>query len=182
MVANSRIALVLAARARSDVRLLFFRRESHELRDRVTITGRGRVQTLPINPDGFWGLQFPTLPEGRNRAFFFLEADRSTMTRERFLEKLRGYAGWFEQGGHTRKLGIRSFRVLTVTKSEPRMGGLLTAARETEDLRPALRLFWFASETRFTAPSTSYIFDPVWETPDRPGSQQSLLPPVSPAS
>lgn len=88
MIVNFRIALTLAARARWDVRLLFFEREGLALRDRVRASPNGRTRTFPINPDGFFGLQFPDRPEGRNRAFFFLEADRSTMTRERFLQLL----------------------------------------------------------------------------------------------
>ena len=31
------------------------------------------------------------------------------------------YAHWRAQGGHTAKLGIKNFRLLTVTKSEARM-------------------------------------------------------------
>ncbi len=179
MITNFRIALTLAVRERSDVRLLFFRRESLELRDRVTATHNGRRQSLPINPDGFFGLQFPNLPEGRNRAFFFLEADRSTMTRERFLQKLVGYWEWYSQGGQTRKHGIRTFRVLTVTKSEERLASLLHAAGEAGELREGLRLFWFTSEERLGAERPAPILGPIWGVSDRPGSPQSILPQVS---
>ena len=80
-----------------------------------------------MKPDGFFGLQFPWLPDGRNRAFFFLEADRSTMPRERFLKKLLAYWDRFCRGGHSETLGIKRFRVLTVTKSEERLASLLGA-------------------------------------------------------
>jgi hypothetical protein len=176
MVTNFRIELSLATRERSDVRLLFFHREGLALRDRVTVAGNGRWRSLPINPDGFFGLQFPELPEGRNRAFFFLEADRSTMTRKRFLQKLVGYWEWFRQGGHTRKHGIRAFRVLTVTKSEERMAGLLQAAAEVRELREGLRLFWFTSERRLAPERPASLFEPIWETPNQPGTPQSILP------
>ena len=179
MITNFRITLTLATRERPGIRLLFFRREGLDLRDRVIATGNGRRQTLPINPDGFFGLQFPELPEGRNRAFFFLEADRSTMTRERFVQKLMGYWEWFSQGGHTRKHGIRSFRVLTVTKSEERTASLNQAAGEAEDLREGLRIFWFTSEKRFTPDQPASVFEPIWETSDRPGTPKSILPQAS---
>lgn len=179
MITNFRIALTLAVRERLDVRLLFFQREGLALRDRVTAAHNGRRQSLPINPDGFFGLQFPDLPEWRNRAFFFLEADRSTMTKDRFLQKLVGYWEWFCQGGHTRKHGIRTFRVLTVTKSEERMGSLLHAAREAGELQEDLRLFWFTSEKRFGAERPAPILGPIWGGSDRPGSPQSILPQVS---
>ncbi len=179
MIANFRIALTLAIRERPDVRLLFFTPESHALQDRVTVGTSGRSQTLPINPDGFFGLQFPELPEGRNRAFFFLEADRSTMTRGRFLQKLLGYWEWYSQGGHIRKLGIKSFRVLTVTKSEERMRSLLIAAAERGSLRDGLRMFWFTSEKRLRSERPQSVFESIWKTVDQGEAGQSLLPMVS---
>lgn len=176
MIANFRIALTLAIRERSDIRLLFFHREELALRDRVTVVKNGRRQVLPINPDGFFGLRFPGLPEGRNRAFFFLEADRSTMTRERFLQKLVGYWEWFCHGGHTRRHGIRSFRVLTVTKSEERLVSLLRVAADAKELREGLQLFWSTSEERIAPERAASVFESIWETPDQPGSCQTILP------
>ncbi len=176
MITNFRIALTLATRKRPNVRLLSFRREGLDLRDRVTVSKDGRSRTIPINPDGFFGLQFPDLPEGRNRAFFFLEADRSTMTRERFVQKLVGYWAWFSQGGHTRKHGIRSFRVLTVTKSEERMESLLQATAMAKELEIGVRLYWFTSEKRFTPTEPLSIFGAIWEASARLGDFESILP------
>jgi len=176
MINDFRIALVLATRERPDVRLLYFQREGLGLRDRVTVTFEARRQVLPINPDGFFGLQFPDLPEGRNRSFFFLEADRSTMTRERFLPKLLGYWEWFCQGGHARKLGIRTFRVLTLSRSEERMASLLRATAQSEHLQAALPRVWFTSEKRLTPAHPASIFSPIWESPDRSGNRQTILP------
>lgn len=53
------------------------------------------------------------------------------MVRERFVRKLTRYWGWHAAGGHTQELGIWTFRVLTVTKSEERMGSLLAATADT---------------------------------------------------
>jgi hypothetical protein len=132
-------------------------------------------QSYPINPDAFFGLRFPKLPEGRNRAFFLLEADRSTMTTERFMAKLRAYAAWRAAGGHTRLLGTIGFRVVTVTISEDRLRTLLSAAVRAEGLGD-LASFWFASETRFRSGPGSPILDLVWETPDQPGARKTILP------
>jgi hypothetical protein len=178
MITNFRIALTLAARGRPDVRLLFFKPEGLALRDRVTVGHNGRREAIPINPDGFFALQFPALPEGRNRTFFFLEADRSTMTRERFLQKLIGYWEWFSQGGHTRKHGIRAFRVLTVTRSEERMNSLLQAAAGPKELQEGLRLFWFVSERGLTLERPASTFEPIWKTADQREVLQSILPRV----
>ncbi len=176
MIADFRITLILAARSSPAVRLLRFEREGEPIRDSVAVERDGRRQRLPVNPDGFFGLQFPGLPEGRNKAFFFLEADRSTMTRERFVQKLVAYWEWLRHGGHTRKVGIKSFRVLTVTKSEERAAGLVQAARECSEIQEALRHFWFASESRFTSSGPAAILGPVWESPGEPGERRQLIP------
>ncbi|HEV2055945.1 MAG TPA: replication-relaxation family protein [Methylomirabilota bacterium] len=160
MIGNARIALTLAA---NEEKLAFTWK---------TFDGRDS----PVRPDGFFSLQFPDLPEGRNRAFFMLEADRSTMTRERFVQKLVAYQGWCDAGGHTAKLGIKNFRVLTVTRSEERLRSLVSAAAGSGGIRRDLARFWFTSETRFTPPSGSAILGAIWETADRPGHSQSLLP------
>ena len=175
MVANFRITLELAVKERQDVRILFFRREGLDLRDRVAVRNNGREETFPINPDGFFGLQFPDLPDGRNRAFFFLECDRSTMTRERFARKLDAYRQWYESGRHTAKHGIRSFRVLTLTKSEERARSLLGVS-------PREPFFWFTSEKRFAPDRPSSIFEPIWETPGQQTRPRSLLPEQVPPS
>lgn len=164
MITNFRIGLTLACQDRPDVRLLFFQREGLRLRDRVTAPVAGRRQTIPINPDGFFGLQLPDRPEGRNRAFFFLEADRSTMTGERVLRKLLGYWAWFGQGGHTEKHGIKSFRVLTVTKSEARLRHLLGLVRREEALAEARPMLWFASEERYRPGRPGSLREAIWET------------------
>lgn len=176
MIANFRIALTLAAKARSDVELLFFQPEGHALRDEVKVSNARSSVRYPINPDAFFGLRFPDRPEGSNRAHFFLEADRSTMTRERFVRKLNGYQAWYEAGGHTKKCGIKNFRVLTVAKSEERTASLLQATAAAPDLREALDRFWFTPETRFTSADLPSIFIPIWELPAAPGCRRSFLP------
>jgi len=134
------------------------------------------VDGQPVRPDGYFSLRFQDLPDGRNRAFFFLEADRSTMTRERFVEKLRAYASWHDAGGHTRTLGIKTFRVLTVTPSKERVASLVTATRSSAALAAMLGHFWFTSVALFTTCPSSSILGAIWERPDRPGDLLSLLP------
>lgn len=134
------------------------------------------VDGQPVRPDGYFSLRFQDLPDGRNRAFLFLEADRSTMTRERFVEKLRAYASWHDAGGHTRTLGVKTFRVLTVTRSKERVASLVTAARSSAALAAMRGHFWFTSSTLFTTRQFSSIFGAIWERPDRPGELLSLLP------
>jgi hypothetical protein len=143
---------------------------------KITFVWRPSPADAPVRPDGFFNLQFPDRPEGRNRAFFFLEADRSTMTRERYVQKLDSYWRWYRAGGHTEKLGIKGFRVLTVTKSEERLRSLISAIARTPELRDALALFWFASEHRFGPEGLSRIVGPIWAVAGESVGLRGLLP------
>src|SRR5581483_5059743 len=142
MIGDFRVALTLACRAAA-----------------FELSWRPVPGDLPVRPDGFFGLRFPMLPDGRNRAFFCLEADRSTMPRERFVEKLRAYQAWSAVGGHTQALGIRAFRVLTVTKSPERRQSLLTATAGDSRLRGFVRACWFACQV-----SEESVLDATWFT------------------
>ena len=97
MIGDFRVALTRATRTRQ-----------------IALSWRTVPAGSPVKPDGFFGLQFPDRPDRKNRAVFFLEADRSTMTRDRFVEKLLSYWRWYRTGGHTEKLRIKGFRILTV--------------------------------------------------------------------
>ena len=99
------------------------------------------------------------------------------MTRDRFVQKLVSYWHWYRTGGHTEKLGIKAFRVLTVTKSEDRLRSLLSSVVRTTELSDALAMFWFASEDGFEAePGLRRIVDPIWNVASAPGDQRGLLP------
>ena len=141
MIGNFRLALTLTARDRG-----------------IGFTWRAVLDDAPVRPDGFFALQFPNRPERKNRAHFFLEADRPTMTRERFVKKLEGYWAWHEQGGHTAALGIKTFRVQTVTKSEERLRSLLAATAGAPQLQNGMAHFWFTPESRFTPVGLQSIF------------------------
>src|SRR3954452_17537045 len=99
---------------------------------------QGGKPYLGVEPDKVFGLRFEGEPEGRNLAFFFLEADRGTMPVERrglgqtsFRRKLVCYQETWRQGIHRQHLGIPNFRVLTVTTSRERVGHLVAACRSS---------------------------------------------------
>lgn len=158
MVSDFRVALAIAARARG-----------------VTVAWRRFPKESTIRPDGFFSLQFPELPEGRNRAFFFLEADRSTMACDRFRAKLAAYADWRRGGRHIALLGIKNFRVLTVTRSEARLDNLARVAAEVDAGGP---VFWFSAEGRLA--TADAILASVWTVP-RIAVPQSIVPASSQA-
>ncbi len=156
MIGDVRIAVTLAAVASA-----------------IEVSWRRVPEGQPVRPDGFFGLRFSTLPEGRNRTFFFLEADRSTMPRERFVAKLRAYDAWHAAGGHTAALGIKSFRVLTVTKSAERMRSLITAVAADVRLAARQTAYWFTSGV---ALEPANVLGPIWHTAaDREGPA-ALIP------
>jgi hypothetical protein len=102
----------------------------------VEIRHDGKPYRLGVEPDKVFGLRFEGEPEGRNLAFFFLEADRGTMPVTRkglvqtsFRRKLFCYQETWRQGIQRTHLGISNFRVLTVTTSKERVGHLVEACR-----------------------------------------------------
>ena len=144
-VAEVMVAFEVACRKREGVQLIQpeevlaaappeTRRLRLPFRWQVDVRQNGELHRLGVEPDRVFGLRFEGQPENRNRAFFFLEADRGTMpvTREglaetSFARKLLGYRETWRQSVHVTHLGIPNFRVLTVTKSRERMEHLVTA-------------------------------------------------------
>ena len=102
----------------------------------VNVSTRHRVGVIP---DAVFGLDYADLPEGRNRAWFFLEADRGTMPVIRqnldqtsFFRKMLAYEATWTQRIHSTRLGIGRFRVLTVTNSPERGANLAAACGQLE--------------------------------------------------
>ena len=104
-----------------------------------------------ITPDNIFGLHFLDRPEGANKTFFFLEADRGTMpvvrrsaTESSIYRKLVLYHKTFRDEVHTKRFGIKSFRVLTVTESpkRARVNSMIKAAQRLDGLQ---ELFLFTS-------------------------------------
>lgn len=141
---------------------------------RIDLIWKPIPRGLPVQPDGFFGLRFPDRPDGANQAFFCLEADRSTMPRGRFIEKLVAYQTWYTGGGHTVALGIKSFRILTVTKSPERCASLLDVASDEPRLAALRAACWFATSSEATKIET--VFEAIWQTATAPTVRRSLLP------
>lgn len=119
----------------------------------VDVKADGRRHRLGVEPDRVFGLRFDTLPENRQRAFFFLEADRGTMpiARKRlaqtsFLRKLLAYEATWRQRLHRTHLGFPNFRVLTVTTTRARVEHLAATCRSLA--ADGTRLFLFTDQDR----------------------------------
>ena len=168
LVADVLVAFELACRRSGRVRFLdadeFLSRAPEETRRRkrpwqwaVTCRYQNEPATLGVAPDACFGLHYLDRPEGRNRAYFFLEADRATMPIVRkgarqtsFFRKLVAYQETWRQRLHTELYGIQNFRVLTVTSSPERVMNLLRAGQGLGN-GPGSKLFLFTDAARFHA-------------------------------
>lgn len=159
MISNFRVCLTLALRNMPDVNLLFWTRENpQELKDYVYFREGVSQRKLSIVPDGFFGIEDP-----KGKMYFFLEADRSTMTNTRFLNKMRAYWLWWKQGGQRKRFGIENFRVLTITRSKQRMGNLIKVTRQADDKQSGSYMFWFACEEDFSLTNPQSVLQNVWK-------------------
>jgi len=82
MVSDFRACLTLALKGDPEAKLSWIKGDTSELRQEVTLTDETRKKRLIMVPDGFFRIEDPS-----GIMYFFLEADRSTMTNERFLTK-----------------------------------------------------------------------------------------------
>lgn len=159
MISNFRTILTLALQDRPETKILSWVPEG-EFRDAASIQGKGQKKVrAPVIPDAFF-----TLADRDDELYFMLEADRSTMTNERFLAKLKAYWHWWQADGHKRH-DIEDFRVLTVTRTEARKENLRKVAREVDDYEAGLKMFWFASEQDFSVDDPAGVLGAIWQTP-----------------
>jgi hypothetical protein len=117
----------------------------------VVVHWRGKETIIHPIPDKIFGIQALDRPEGRNRKFFFLEADRGTMPAVRldlsktsFLRKLIAYGHTHRNELHTQIYGFPNMRVLTVTKGRKRIESLQDAHRQHTWQLCSPKVFLFA--------------------------------------
>lgn len=110
------------------------------------------MEKINIVPDAIFGIHFTNKPDGRNKSYFFLEADRGTMPLTRkdfkqtsFLRKLESYRDTYLNALHTKFLGINNFRVLTVTTGQDRASNLVEVCKQNISDVPA-GVFLFAHQ------------------------------------
>ena len=87
-----------------------------------------------VTPDWVFGLEFSSKPPGRNRLFYFLEADtghmpirRSDLEKTSIFRKLWGYSGTWAQELLKARFGLANFQVLIITRSETRVNNMVRA-------------------------------------------------------
>lgn len=159
LVSHIRAVLILACRAYPDLHLTAWR-EGHDLRDSVEVALERGYARVPVAPDAFF-----TLQNAQGRLHFLVEADRGTMPVQRFTLKLKAYAAWHKEEKQRQKLGIKHFRVLTVTSSAARCQNLRAAAAAQGDLRALGRMLLFTSEEKLSLMRPESALENIWSLP-----------------
>jgi len=95
--------------------------------------------------------------------YFFIEADRSTMSHRRFRDKILAYLLWWRQGGARKRLGIDNFRVLTLTVSEKRRDNLVKTAQRAVE-KGGGYMFWFCCINDIDLAKPESVLKRIWRT------------------
>jgi hypothetical protein len=122
---------------------------------------RERFSRHYVCPDAFfsiWGT------DTRQYMNFFLEADRGTMSLERFLEKIRNYVLWKQHRLNVNRFGIEKFVVLTVTESAIRLQNILSAVRKLDSVRSDDFTFRFTCQREYLENPVRFR-ERIWQVP-----------------
>lgn len=164
MISNFRATLTIALKD-YNYKISLWKKEG-EIKDKIVYfekdnKGNDRKIHAPIFPDAL----FTLIDKDENEAHFFLEADRSTMTNNRFFKKMRAYFKYWKEKGCKKKLDIESFKVLIVCKTESRMKNLISITKQADDLKTGSGMFLFTSEERFNIQDPKSVVRRIWQTP-----------------
>lgn len=123
-----------------------------------------------IEPDKTFGLYFPNEKEGRQRAYFFLELDRSTETikpiksnpRSPIDKKLMCYVSSWQQKLFEKTFPFKTARVLFVTRSATRCQNIIEVGKQLDPRGKGFRLFLFSPQKQFSLKEPGKILDKFW--------------------
>jgi len=155
MISQFRVCLSLAAKE-SGIKILRWL-QGQDLKELLRKAGG---ENPSLVPDGF----FTILYDGQE-INFFLEADRGTMTTERFVNKLKIYWSWWSDDRLKDKLRLTRFRVLTITTTEGRSDSLRNAGKAGDTAGTGSLMFLFASEKNYSLAEPRAVLQPIWLSP-----------------
>lgn len=157
LISRVRAMLADACTRHPDLSLLAWR-EGRGIQDTIEVALPTPYARLPVAADSFFSIR-----DAQGRTHYFLEADRGTMTLERFTRKLIAYAAYDKAERHKAKFSIHKFRVLTVTTGKARMENLMRAATGAEEVRRApATMFLFTTEEKLALSRPETIFEKIW--------------------
>ena len=155
MISQFRVCLMLALKLQGDIKLTRWV-QGNDLKSALVRRGANP----PLVADAFFVLETPT-----HKYPCFLEADRATMTQERFVSKLKMYWRHNREESFKETLGVSHFRVLTITPHEKRAENLCHAAKDADDRREGSLMYLFLSETRYNVETPEALLKAVWQSP-----------------
>src|SRR3989344_960717 len=165
MVSQFRVCLILALKKHSDIKLTRWI-QGNDLKSAL----RKHGEHPPLVADAFFVLETPT-----HKYPCFLEADRATMTQERFVSKLKMYWRHNREESFKDSLGVSHFRVLTIAPHEKRAENLCRAAKDADDRREGSLMYLFLSETRYNVETPEALLKAVWQSPKNDEPQAIVL-------
>ena len=155
MISQFRVCLTLAAKTYG-AKLTRFT-QGYDLKEMLRSVHGDNPSLVP---DAFF-----TLEEKGDVINFFVEADRATMTTEKFVNKLKTYWSWRSDERLKEKLRLSRFRVLTLTPSEGRNESLRNAGKGGDPRGDGSLMFLFTSETRYNLSEPKKVLEPIWKSP-----------------
>ncbi len=178
MVADIMVAIEEACRRRGNIRLIppdeILRDASPPVRFnpkpfemRVEFAFENRLHRRRVTPDMFFGLHFLDEPEGQNKAYFLLEADRGTesvfsrnMNKATIFRKYLCYNEIFIKKIHTKNYLIKGFRVIFATTKKRSRVENMTKKNKLLNNGAGSRLFYFSQYHELIVhPASSDILD-----------------------
>jgi len=126
--------------------------KSQGMKEIVSVAvGTGPRSRVPVIPDSYFVLNL-----GKQRAHFFLEVDRGTMSQSRWRQRVAAYQKYVASGKYEAQYHTRSLRILTVTTSNKRMENL----RQSTVKAGRSGLFWFT--TANDSETQDILTFPIW--------------------
>jgi len=170
MLSHIRTCLTVALKKIPGTDLLFWVPEnSGKLKDSVYGSENGKQKRLIIMPDGFFCIR-----DKKGEMYFFVEADRSTMSNDRFNNKIDAYWQWWRQGGCRKKLGVENFRVLTITLSGQRRDNLAKTAQRAIE-KGGGYMFWFGCIKDIDLGKPGTVLGNIWKTAEQKDAKQHSI-------
>ncbi len=153
MISNFRVVLYLALQKTKTAKLVHWQED--DLRDSVNV----KEQRIPFAPDGFLIIE-----DKDELIYFFLEADRGTMTNKKFLQKMKAYWQYWQEDKHIKKFNFDiDFRVLTITDKKARKENIRKITQKANNTREeGSVMFWFACEKSFDLENPKSILESIW--------------------
>jgi predicted transcriptional regulator len=175
LVSNFKVILEVACQRNGNIQII--EPERNAGRDSVlpvniqhNAGGNVKNYSFSLTPDGVFGLNFINEPDGRNKAHFILEADRSTMPikrkdffRSSFERKIIGYWDCWQKGIFKKMYGFEKARILTLAISKERIASMVKACKEVDPNGKGASMFLFSLTNNFTLENCDNALKQIWQ-------------------